>query len=270
MTRAAFAATFLCLMALYVQAAVSGADSALANSVLMLALALIFVAALLVGSSVSWKLLHRQLIAIPMLRRAVSKASEHAHLPPAGRAAALLAQLGDLARAALLFGGSVPFIIFLALSLAKQRMRELVWLPRGVASWTEPRSGMVVHRGALLTPAAQSLVELVRAWVWALVLPKAMWIGVVVMIMNVGFGKLLNLGLSVLIQALLRAQLGLGVVSVAYFIIGFVLFMLPPVPGPSVYLLGSFLIPNFTAFWPGIALATAISFTLKMITSAVQ
>jgi len=191
-------------------------------------------------------------------------------LPPAGRPVALLAHFGDLAKALLVFGGCAPFCAFLLLSAVKQRVRVLIWLPRGADDWIEPRSGMRVRRRDVLTPPGRAMAEFVRAWEWSSVLSKVVWLGVVVMVMNVGFGKLLNVLNSWLIQTLLRARLGLGVVCAAFFAAGFALFMCPPVPGPAVYLLGSFLIPRFTSFWPGILLSTAISFTLKMLTSAVQ
>lgn len=237
MVRASGTAAFVSVMALYVQAAVSGADSALANSVLVLALALLLVVAVLVGSSVGWELLARKIVAIPLVRRAASKASEQLPavrgLPPAGRAVALLGSLGDLAKALLLFGGFAPFALFLCLSALKQKARELAWLPRGASEWTEPASGMRVRRGDLLTPPARAMVEHVRAWEWSSVLPKAMYVGIVVMVMNVGFGKLLNVLNSVLIHELLRANVGLVAVCAAFFGAGFVLFMLPPVPGPA-------------------------------------
>lgn len=263
------------LAAMYVQAAVSGANSELANSVLMLALALVLLVAVLVGSSVGWSLMHQQLLAVPLVRRAASKASESMDavrdLPPVGRAFALVAVFGDWAKALLFFGGWAPFALYLGVAALQQRVRELAWLPRGAAEWADAREGGVrVRRGDALTPAARAMLEFVRAWEWSSVLSKACTIGIVVMVMNVGFGKILNVVISWLIEVLLRADVSLGVVVGAYIGIGFFLFMLPPVPGPAVYLMGAFLIPRFTDFWAGIALATALSFTLKMITTAVQ
>eukprot|EP01052_Picozoa_sp_SAG31_P027189 SAG31_NODE_2523_length_5562_cov_4.427238_5_plen_394_part_00 len=68
------------------------------------------------------------------------------------------------------------------------------------------------------------------------VLSKIVWAGFIYFIFSIGVGKLVTLGLSVLNYAL--DGMSLGVVTVIYFLVGWTMFLAPPVPGIPVYLTG--------------------------------
>jgi len=238
--------------AMYIQAAVSGANAALANTVLLFALAALVSMAALVAYTVGWAVVHAKMMNVPLLKRAYASL------------------LNDWARALLVFGGCVPCVAFFAIATIKQRLRVLLWLRRGESETFDVRTSVRVVRSAWLTDAAGQLWGQVAVWAWTSVLSKAIWVGIFFMVMNVGFGKLTNVFVAWLIDALLRAQVGLGVVLGVVIAVGMVLFLIPPVPGFAVYLMASFLIPRFVPFWQGVALSIATSFGLKLTASLVQ
>lgn len=164
----------------------------------------------------------------------------------------------------------MPCVAFFAIATIKQRLRVLLWLRRGESETFDVRTSVRVVRSAWLTDAAGQLWGQVAVWAWTSVLSKAIWVGIFFMVMNVGFGKLTNVFVAWLIDALLRAQVGLGVVLGVVIAVGMVLFLIPPVPGFAVYLMASFLIPRFVPFWQGVALSIATSFGLKLTASLVQ
>jgi len=72
------------------------------------------------------------------------------------------------------------------------------------------------------------------SWPWTDVLMYALYWGVFFFTVNVLISKFTVLFLSVLIEAV--GSMSLSVVSAIFFVVGFIMFMLPPVPGVPVYL----------------------------------
>lgn len=180
------------------------------------------------------------------------------------------AMLNDWARALLVFGGWMPISLFMLVALIKQRLRAAFWMPRGSTEWTDLHTDIRVVRAAWLTDSAGALWDQLSAWQWTTVLSRAIWAGIFFMVMNVGFGKLTNVFVAWLIEALLLAEVGLGVVVAVVVFVGLIFFMLPPVPGFAVYLMASFLIPRFVPFWTGVLLSITISFGLKLTACMIQ
>jgi hypothetical protein len=239
-------AVFLTVGAMYIQAAISGVNAELANAVLLFALAGLIALTIVVGYTMGWQTVHAKAMAVPLLRKAAEAVGS------------------DWARAMLLFGGWAPYAFFVALAALKQLLRCVFWLPRGVAEWNDPRTGIHVVRADWLTMPARRSLEHLRGWAWSSVLSKATYVGVFFMVMNVGFGKITNVGIAVLIDVLLRARVGLGVVIGVVLGVGLFLFMLPPVPGFAIYLMAAFLIPRFVNFYVGIAISTAVSLAIRI------
>eukprot|EP00614_Pseudopedinella_elastica_P017035 CAMPEP_0172650808 /NCGR_PEP_ID=MMETSP1068-20121228/242483_1 /TAXON_ID=35684 /ORGANISM="Pseudopedinella elastica, Strain CCMP716" /LENGTH=772 /DNA_ID=CAMNT_0013465181 /DNA_START=33 /DNA_END=2351 /DNA_ORIENTATION=- len=89
-------------------------------------------------------------------------------------------------------------------------------------------------RDLVLTKVGAGLLESMVAWRWTSVLVYALYWGVFFFTCNVIISKFTVLFLSVLIAAI--ADLSVAVVSLVFFVVGFIMFMLPPVPGVPVYL----------------------------------
>jgi len=242
----------LIVAAMYVQAAVSGANSSLANTVLLFAIAGLVLMAVLVAKAVGWEMLSKRFLNIPLIKKVQQSF------------------MSDWAKAAMFFGGWLPFGIWIALALVKQRVRVFLWLKGGEAQVAPPRAPLTVRRRDWLTQGAGQIWSVVSAWRWNSVLSKAIWIGVFFMVMNFGFGTMTNVFISWLIDALLAAGLGVGPVIGIFAVVGILLFMIPPVPGFAVYLMGSFLIPQFVGFWVGVVVSAAVSFGLKVSALVIQ
>jgi hypothetical protein len=71
-------------------------------------------------------------------------------------------------------------------------------------------------------------------WKWTSVLVNALYWGIFFFTCNVVVSKFTVLFLSWLI--LVIAPLNFGLVSLIFFVVGFLMFMAPPVPGVPVYL----------------------------------
>ena len=65
--------------------------------------------------------------------------------------------------------------------------------------------------------------------------------GMIYFLVNVGVSKWVNVLLSALGEIL--SQFELGIVIVLYLVLGITMFLLPPVPGVPVYLIGGILVP---------------------------
>ena len=93
-----------------------------------------------------------------------------------------------------------------------------------------------------LTLAVRTQLKLVRAWNWVSVLVKANWICLFVVIINVGIGKVVTVGLSLLDTFLEAEGLELFATTGIFVGIGLTMFLLPPVPGVPVYLAGGIIL----------------------------
>lgn len=171
----------------------------------------------------------------------------------------------------------LPFSpLLLALSALNQCVRR--W--RGLEADAAPeRSSERLEEGAaprrsagkrsLLTRRVRGLLEEADAWDWVAIVwwwYVLAW-GLIVI-------KLTPLLLNVLLAWMSSVLGGLhfGVILAATFALGMVLFMLPPVPGPPIYLFGGVVISDACplGFWWGAAICVALSFALKLTACAVQ
>lgn len=88
----------------------------------------------------------------------------------------------------------------------------------------------------------RSLSSMADHWPWSSVLVKTIWLGIFLVIFQVGIGKVVTLFLSWLNEKL--NGYSLGVVTLLFVIIGLLMFLLPPVPGVPVYVSGGIIITN--------------------------
>merc|ERR1719453_873972 len=109
----------------------------------------------------------------------------------------------------------------------------------------------------------------IRRWNWASILIKANWLVILYWTFSVGVAKITYVFLSWLNEQLLK--ISFVAVIVILFIIGFTMFMLPPVPGIPVYITSGIVlsararnIPEAGNFWGGMCIAVFESLVLKI------
>lgn len=98
-------------------------------------------------------------------------------------------------------------------------------------------------KGSKLTPLGVMVNKLIGSWHTTTVLSWVTYWGIIYFCVMVGVGKVVNIALSMLGEWL-TANFELGAVMGIYFVIGICMFLLPPVPGIPVYLIGGLIIPN--------------------------
>jgi len=111
------------------------------------------------------------------------------------------------------------------------------------------------------------LLWFVRHWSWTSVMVKAVWLGFVYIGMIVGFAKFTSVLLALVNESL--AGWNVYAVSVAMFFIGYSIFLLPPAPGPPIYVaMGIVIVASALAqgwdFSLALSWATMIVFLMKL------
>ena len=136
------------------------------------------------------------------------------------------------------------------------------------------------EKGFLLTPAARVTLAELREWEWAGVLIKMCYMGLIFW-----WGLVFTLPTYMLLSSVrewLIAQGGCGLASGIIFLIGAVLFLLPPVPGAAIYLVGGMILPDeqicgktfaddeATGFWTALVWSMFIFFVMKLAAHVIQ
>jgi len=123
------------------------------------------------------------------------------------------------------------------------------------------------------TKEATTLLVHLQNWNWASILCKTNMLVFGIFIWQVGISKATYVFLSWLNEQL--AVLNLAVVVIVFFVIGFTMFLLPPVPGVPVYICSGIIIgarakKENINFILGVMIAEAVSFLDKMLASSAQ
>lgn len=230
------------VLGVYVAASIAGASMRVAEVVKTFSVITIAICVALIGTSVGWRSLEQNLHEIPIV----------AKLEGATRSNALKA-IGVLAFA--------PFyLLYCFFSVVNQIFRRS--LP-----CTKEVHGDEEH--LMMTQLGSNIADSLAKWNWTAVLSKMIWIGFIYFIFSVGVGRLTTLGLSVLNFELRNSEL--PAVTAIYFITGWVMFLLPPVPGVPVYLTGGIVlaktamdpVKGFDSFPLGVAYASFWSCFVK-------
>lgn len=158
----------------------------------------------------------------------------------------------DWVRACLLLGANVLTPAFLVLDYLRQKARV-------VTKRTNAPTTFTIH--------TQELLVLARKWRWSSILMKVNWIVTILVVLFLG-SRWTYVGLSVLNDQFALVEFWL--VCVLFMVCGYVMFMLPPIPGIPVYIFGGMIMalrcktmPEI-GFWGGVGIAMAMSFVLKM------
>jgi uncharacterized integral membrane protein len=109
--------------------------------------------------------------------------------------------------------------------------------------------------------------ELMKQWNWYSIFTKVNILAIVYFVLMIGVAKATYIFLSWLNGILVKFDLGL--VIIIFFIIGYLMFMLPPVPGVPVYITGGIILAarcqtTSLGFWGGVILSIVVGYTLKL------
>jgi len=161
----------------------------------------------------------------------------------------LAAQLwaSDLAKAGVLIVFNVLIPIGFFLSMLNMKVRR--WQKR-------PNSE------ARFTPTAEWILAELITWRWASVLCKVCLVAEFIFTMQVGVSKVTYIFLSWLNTKL--AGVGFGLVVVLAVLVGYAMFMLPPVPGVPVYVFVGIVISQRGRSTPGVGFAGGVVIALLM------
>lgn len=169
----------------------------------------------------------------------------------------------DLAKA-LLFCCTMTLLPFaLAISVVSAAARRL-----GLSLYQQPPD---MPKDGFLTAATHALL----LW-WfndpTKIFKYSAYISIFYFTFSIGVGKGAVLFLAWLVDAL--SSLNVGLVIFVFILIGVAMFLLPPVPGPPVYLTGGILVVGTLepkiGFWPATMLCVLICWFVKLFSCALQ
>eukprot|EP00931_Biecheleriopsis_adriatica_P046660 TRINITY_DN26814_c0_g1_i1.p1 TRINITY_DN26814_c0_g1~~TRINITY_DN26814_c0_g1_i1.p1 ORF type:complete len:1074 (+),score=210.71 TRINITY_DN26814_c0_g1_i1:123-3344(+) len=236
------------LGAMYIAFQLTAADSHIADMVqsLLAAFFLTFVAFTYMAFKSMWKTMRSWLRHLPLIKSLLSMAE------------------ADSARTfALCF--VLPLLpLLLGLSCLNQAVRRL----RGVLDEEDRAQGETQTR-SLITGRTQKMLHDMLSWNWVSMASWAYVVGFVMMLY-----KVIPLFLNVLLAWMNGMVANLHFVGILAFTFcaGMFLFMLPPVPGPPIYLFGGLVISEHCpyGFWWGSIICIILCIVLKLTACAVQ
>merc|ERR1712232_1220333 len=156
------------------------------------------------------------------------------------------------------FGPMAMFVIFI--SFITQCLRKL-GLP------TNQKITSNEERKMLFVKEIQSTLKKVAGMNWRSILVKAMWLGIFYQSVYIGISKLTSVFLSWFNDILLSSGMSFAQVTLAFIVIGMIMFFIPVIPGVPVYVSGGIIVVNVgwkeMGFWNACIFTTGICCILK-------
>lgn len=126
------------------------------------------------------------------------------------------------------------------------------------------------------TEVVEKGFESIGKWNFTSVYVKLIWLGGIFYGMQVGVAKITNVFLSWLIESL--SDLDLVALTLVFMVVGACMFLLPPVPGPPVYLTGGVLVTQKATvtfggdsyFFLAIFYVTVVCLGIKLVACSLQ
>lgn len=236
----------LTILGLWMATTIAGSTPQIANLVMLFSFAGMALLAAMAISSIGWGSIKGDLMKVPLLA-SMSKAGSSDWLK---------------AMAMFLF---IPYGIFLLLSAVNQFFRvHLTPCAKRVTS---------KERKRCLTSIAHKQWRAIQNWPFTDVFMKVAFIGTLYYVFNVGITKFTMVFLSWLNAQL--AVLPLQAVVAIFYSVGLFMFLLPPVPGVPVYVLGGVVMVNSfvktgVPFAVSCLVVTLICFLIKLNAVAMQ
>jgi hypothetical protein len=159
----------------------------------------------------------------------------------------------DWARAVMVIGLNILIPVGLVVNMMNQSVRKMRGATKSASRFTDGMEFVLVN---------------LRMWNWASILIKVNWLCLLYWTLSIGVAKLTSVFLSWLNEELLKVEFVM--VCVIFFIIGFIMFMLPPVPGLPVYMSSGVVLAARArsmdiGFVGGTLAAVVLSFILKLL-----
>jgi len=173
-------------------------------------------------------------------------------------------------RAIIVLTSAPLFLLYCMLSFVNQLVRVNI-LQNCIAKDMSPE-----EKKMWFTARCTNQIESFKKWPWTSVAIKAIYVGIFFMFIQVGMGKATYLFLSWLTETL--KPLSLPAVTGIFYAVGLFMFLLPPIPGPPVYLAGGVILTasawkngeGSMSFPVAIAYTCFICFTIKLVAIVCQ
>lgn len=244
------------LMGMWIAASIAGASMRLSSAVSVFSGATLVAIVVLLGATVGWASLTKEARRIPLVRKMAASAAS------------------DWMRAIAVLWGAPLFCAYLGASWCNQRVR--LWLrAHGMQIAAKENNDDGVDEKALsLTLIAHKQVRLVRSWDWTGVLTKVNVWGCMWYVFSVGVSKWVTVFLAALNTTLQDPSVSTSTVIGIFYAVGLSMFLLPPVPGVPVYVVGGLLVVKKLAhtmnFWSALFAVVGIGFALKLNAICIQ
>jgi hypothetical protein len=229
----------LLVAAIWVAASTAGSKMGLSNAVTATAGVSMAILTWVVGSTIGWAEVHHKAMSIPLLKSLVEVSKS------------------DWVKAFMLWTSWPILFLYVPLSVLNQAARRNF-------DCTKPLE--MEERKNWLTQVVYRQIQDVYQWKWTSILVKIMYIGIGMVMVSVGIGKVVTLFLSWLNDTL--DSYSIGAVSIIFVVVGLVMFLLPPVPGVPVYISCGVIITKNAmvsmGFWQAICYASVLSFLIKI------
>ena len=184
---------------------------------------------------------------------------------------------GEILKGLLVITCFIPILLFLAVSVINQFVRRYVSVGLcdcGVTTFSkQTKEEAHLNSGSWVTKAAHDHLEKAKKWHLVNVLIWAIYWGMFFVLVNVGVGLVTTIFLSWLNGYLSETFEPLYTVII-FYIVGYVMFLLPPVPGVPVYLAGGVIVVNALqddfGFGGAIGFSIMLCWSLKMLAIITQ
>mmetsp|Transcript_22037 Transcript_22037/g.50305 ORF Transcript_22037/g.50305 Transcript_22037/m.50305 type:complete len:604 (-) Transcript_22037:934-2745(-) len=155
----------------------------------------------------------------------------------------------DMMESLVILFAPIPLTIYLALSFLNQGVRKVMVF----------RSSSRTEVKGCFTDVTSNQINGMKSWNWVKVIKNSIFCGAVYLTLFVFIGQFTNVFLSWLIES--TKDMTLTVVTILMFIVGIMLFLLPPVPGFPIYLTSGIILVN--SGLPQLGLMGSICYTIS-------
>jgi len=179
---------------------------------------------------------------------------------------------GEILKGLLVITCLVPMLLYLAISILNQFIRRYISAGCFDCGLLKDEVKEEVGDHPILTKQAAERVRTIQKWHFVNVMTWAVYWGLFFVVLNVGVGLVTTIFMSWLNDQL--ALLDTLTTIVIFYVVGYTMFLLPPVPGVPVYLAGGVIIVNACeesmGFTGAIAFMVLLSYSLKMLAIITQ
>ena len=258
---------FMSMLGTWVASSVAGAGMKLTNALMPCIVFGLCVMGATIGATVGWHKMREEAMKMGAMHTAVKLMES------------------DWIKGMFMWSMSPFFVIYLFISAINQRVRvhwsvaKTTGRNEGEKGGSEGKIGGGMSKAeedALwVTLVAHRQLEGMKKWAWSSVLVKSVYIGGIYITLNVIIGKLVVLLLSGLNTFIKDQGWPLATTTCIFFVIGFTMFLLPPVPGVPVYLAGGVILTSAAegsgmSFGASCLFSIGVCFGIKLAAICVQ